>query len=291
MPQDTESIIDKIVSEKKLSGQWPLTQLLSILQALSEHDVMIEAKRASNTKRLMFAVIGLVVGIILVFFVRDSWPDLFFLPLALVVILVIGIIWGAILSMKYSRSDLPNEFREYLQPFLENLQDDIKPDSPVGVELMMSPVEKKEFGKGKSDKYSVGVYHSCYDHYFERDFLGLKLRLTDGNRLLLSGKELLIKTSKTKRNPRGKYKTKTKYKKRVTFDVRIIASSDAFQAKPLPQEGEPKLYAKETNGNMVVGMKFTEKLKGDPKTMIPNPLVTLQQLVTLYSFLQTKSAA
>jgi hypothetical protein len=288
---DTNALAESMVAEKKISGQWPLSQLFSIFDTLTQFDVQIEAKLAKFKK---FATIGFIVAVISFFgtiFGMNVNPNIPFLTVPLLVIsLVVGIV-GLVLMFRYKKMDLQNEFREYLRPLLENLQDDLKRDAPVSLELSLDPVEQKQFSKGRSDQYSVGVYHKCYDYSFERDFLNVKLRLNDGNRLMLTGTEVLIKTSKTKRNPRGKYKTKTKYKKRVMFDVRLSVDSEKFQCKQLPKESTPKFYAKQSNGTPIIGIKFTEKLKGLPDSMVPDPNVTLQHLVTLYSHVQAKPAS
>jgi len=291
MEMDTNALADSMVAEKKISGQWPLSQLFSVFDTLTEYDVQIEAKLAKFKK---FAIIGFIVAGISFFvtmFGMSVNPNIPFLTVPLLVIaLVVGIV-GLVLKFRYKKMDLQNEFREYVRPLLENLQDDIKSNSSVALDLYLSPVEQKQFSKGKSDKYSVGVYHKCYDYYFERDFLNVKLRLTDGNRLMLTGTELLIKTSKTKRNPRGKIKTKTKYKKRVGFDARLTVDPEKFHCKQLPKEGALKFYAKQSNGTPIIGIKFTEKLKGTPADMVPDPNVTLQSIVTLYTFLHAKASS
>ena len=291
MEMDTNALADSMVAEKKISGQWPLSQLFSVFDTLTEYDVQIEAKLAKFKK---FAIIGFIVAVIsgvLSIIAGNANPTFLALTIPLLVIALVGGIVGLVLMFRYKKMDLRNEFREYLRPLLENLQDDLKKDTPVSLELSLDPVEQKQFSKGRSDQYSVGVYHKCYDYYFERDFLNVKLRLTDGNRLMLTGTELLIKTSKTKRNPRGKIKTKTKYKKRVGFDARLTVDPEKFHCKQLPKEGALKFYAKQSNGTPIIGIKFTEKLKGTPADMVPDPNVTLQSIVTLYTFLHAKASS
>lgn len=288
---DTNALAESMVAEKKISGQWPLSQLFSVFDTLTEYDVQIEVKLARFKKLATIGFIVAVISLFLTIFGMSVNPNVPFLTIPVLVIALIAGIVGLVLMFRYKKMDLQNEFREYLRPLLENLQDDLKRDTPVSLELSLDPVEQKQFSKGRGDQYSVGVYHKCYDYYFERDFLDVKLRLADGNRLMLTGTELLIKTSKTKRNPRGKYKTKTKYKKRVTFDARLSVDSEKFQCKQLPKEGTPKFYAKQSNGTPIIGVKFTEKLKGAPESMVPDPNLTLQHLVNLYAFIQAKPSS
>lgn len=288
MDMDTNALANSMVAEKKISGQWPLSQLFSIFDTLTQYDVQLEAKVAKFKKLATIGFIGVFISFFLTILGANVNPTVLVLAILLLLIsLVVGIV-GLVLKSRCGKLDLQDDFRKYVRPLLESLQDDLKKDTPVSLELSLDPVEKKQFSKGKSDNYSVGVYHSCCDYYFERDFLNVKLRLNDGNRLMLTGTELLIKTSKTKRNPRGKYKTKTTYKKRVTFDVRLSVDFEKFQCKQLPKEGEPKFYAKQSNGSPIIGVKFTEKLRGVPDSMVPDPHVTLQHLVTLYSHVQAK---
>ncbi len=288
---DMNALAGSMIAEKKISGQWSLSQLFSIFDALTEYDLQIEAKIAKFGKLGMQGFIFLFLSVFLNIVVININPNILFLTIPLSILFFIGGIIGVVLWFRYKKMDLRNEFREYLRPLLENLRDDLKKDAPVILELSLDFVEQKKFSKGKSHKYSVGIYHKCYDYYFERDFLNVKLRLNDGNRLILSGTELLTKTSKTKKTPRGKTKTKTKYKKRVMFDARLTVEPEKFQSAQLPKEGAPRFYVKQLNGTSAIGVKFMEKLKGTPESMVPDPDVTLRHLITLYSHVQAKPAS
>ena len=291
MENDVNALANAMVAAKKISGQWPLNELLAIFDTLTTYDVRIKAKTARIKKFTTSAFIAFAVSIVLTIIVANIAPTFGGVTIALMVITLVGGIIGAILKSRCQKQDLRNEFRAYVRPLLEHLQDDLKKDSPVNLELDLSPVEQKQFRKGKSDPYSAGIYHKCYDEHFERNFLTLKLRLSDGNRLMLTGAEFLTKTSKTKKNPRGKLKTKTIHKKRVLFDARLIVEPENFGCKQLPTRGTQKFYAKQSNGNTILGVKFAEKFKGAPVEMVPDPFLTLQQIVTLYTFLDAKTVS
>ncbi len=285
MEQDVNVLAESMVSEGKMSGQWSLSELFSIFDVLTKHDVKIEQKIALLTKFTSIAFGGAFVGFAGSLIASHLLP----FTITFLVICLLGGIVGTVLKGKYGKLDLQNEFREYIQPLLENLQDDLKKDAPVSLDLYLAIGDQEQFSKGQSERYRVGRYPECYDYFFERDFLTLKLRFSDGNRLMLSATEFLTKTKKERRKRKGN-KIKFKFKKRMLFDVRLVVNSEKFLCKKMPMDGEQKFYAKQNNGTPIIGIKFTEKLKGETIELVSDPLLTLQQIVTLYTFLQAKKA-
>ncbi len=283
--------IERMIEKKRMSGQWTFKQLFSIFDSLTDYDVQIEAKLA---KFKMFTAIiffgGLVPGVIGLF-ASTNYPGLIYFAVLLLVVAGIGGSVGGLLILKYKNLDLSNEFREYMQPLLEELEDDIKQDREISVNLYLSPVEQKEFSKGKGEKYESMGY-KCQEYLFERDLATIKIRLSDGNRAMLSVHEVLIKTKKSKwkrsRSGKMKHKSKTKRQKRVTCDVRVIANSKKFSCKKIPPGGEQKMYSKQSKGHVILGLKYTEKLKNETH-LIPDPIMMVRGFVTLYTFLQPKA--
>ncbi len=195
MEQDVNEVVSSMIAEKKVSGQWPLNELFSIFDALTEYDLQTEAKTSQLYKRAGLALliaIGLAIGSVILS--NNIGMNLYPIGLPIASIFLVGAIVVFVLALKQDKLDLRNEFREYVRPLLEHLQDDIKKDSPVVLDLYLSPVDSKQFSKGRSEKYRSGVYEDCRDSYFGRDLLTLKLRLSDGNRFMLTSTELFTET-------------------------------------------------------------------------------------------------
>ncbi|MFC1849821.1 hypothetical protein ACFL27_06395 [candidate division CSSED10-310 bacterium] len=286
--QEHGAQIQALLDAKRMQGEWPLTRINYFISQLTEYDLVIEKKAKVYTGLTAGSFIGAFIFIFVAAFL-ENWKVALIIP----VLIVVGII-TLIITMKYSKLDLRNEFREFLAPLLDNLKEDIKPESDISLDLHLTSVEDKAFFQGKSDKYSKGVYHKCYDHIYERDLLTMSLPLIDGNRLALSGHEYLIKSVKTKRNPRGKYKTKTKYKKKVMFDIRLRINPDKFQIKKLPDEGKGPLKrtvsVKGGQAGKTLRLQFTSKVGGGLEDPVPDWKITLEQIVYLYSFLSPLQA-
>jgi hypothetical protein len=231
-----------------------------------------------------------LVGIFVAEYFNLAWllPILGLIALIGIPVLVLGII----LFVRNNLKDLNDEYRTYLKPLLMLLQDDLKPGSPIAVSFHLSPLKQKAFSQGKGPKYSKGAYPECYDHPFQRVLLALKLRLQDGNRLMISLNELTIETARTKKSASGKYKTKYKYRKRLTTDFKVLVNPEKFSCKSLPAEGEQSFYIKERNGIPIIGLRTRQNAKALNADQMPlEHTGTLEQIIALYTFVESKTAA
>ncbi len=289
-------IIDKIVVAKRIQGEWPLNRLFALLDALTKFDVQIEEKVARLKKRTILLIVGAIAVFALVgmvgMIITENPLMLALAGIISGILIVAGIVEG-ILLLKYRKLDVTNDFRDYIKPLLEDLQDDIKPDSNVFLDHYLSPIDHKTFSGGKGEKYKTGGY-KCRDHFFERDLVTMKFRLSDGNRAMFSVHEVLTKThkSKWKKSASGKmkHKSKTKRRKRVTGVIKLAVNPEKFVCKELPKNGDRRISAKQSNGSLILGLKYTEKLKNENR-LNPDPTMVVQGSVTLYTFLQAKKTA
>ena len=199
--------LNTVIADMKISGSWPIRQFLEFGSVLKDYDVSLEKKKK-------FALAGMIIclaPVALIVFVgifsgstltRNTIQTMVILAS---ILLILGIV-ASIFFLRYRKFDICDEFRKFLLPLLEHLQDDIKKNSPVLVEMSLDSLENSKYLKSTSDAYSKGAYHKCLDYLYDRNFLSVTLRLHDGNTLILRGNEFLKKTQKTKQNPRGKTK-------------------------------------------------------------------------------------
>ena len=293
MDADVQKSVKSIARKMHISGQWPLSQLLTILDALTNYENAIKKKKDTLKNLIKFAVFFVLIsipGMFAAVYYNMSW----LVPIIGIIaaISVIGIIVVAALNSRHQGKALHGEYRTYLQPLLSHLQDDLKPGSPIVIDFHLSPLKQKQFSKGKGPKYTKGVYFKCYDHTYERILFALKLRLHDGNRLMISLNELMVVTSRTKKSVSGKYKTKYKIKKRLITDIRVLVNPEKFSCEALPVEGEPRFYTKERNNIPIIGLRAKQDVKSLNMDRIPLDYAdTLRHLVTLYTYIQAKTAA
>ncbi len=272
--------IEAMIAKQKISGQWPVISLLNYISHLSDYDETIEAKKKFWQTAMIITLILQFLSIFASALLEMIYPFLGVIPLPII---------SVFFFLRYRKKDLPDDFRKFVGPLVHELRNDLKKGSPVSIDMALSSVEDKKNKTGESDKYEKGVYYKCIDHFFERDFLNLMLRLYDGNKLVIKAREFLIKIVKTKKNPRGKIKTKTKYKRKVFFNIRLMVNGNRYLLKEIPEgidlPDKQKIYTKESSKGSILGLRYTEKLTEDD---ISDPWNALGKIAVLYALLEPK---
>ena len=126
------------------------------------------------------------------------------------------------LASQLLKLDLQDRRHELVTRILQRLRKDIAPDEPVTVELDFHPTQDK---KNLADKGSVGQWRT---ESFAQRWLTLQVRLMDGTHLRLGMEERLQLRSRTKRNRRGKYKTKNKQKGAALLHVQLRVKPERY---------------------------------------------------------------
>ena len=135
---------------------------------------------------------------------------------------------------------------------------------------------------------TIGAYKATQT-CFKRQVLNLQFALYDKNRLRLSVHEYLDRSDREKKNANGKTKTKCKYKKTITFHLKLIVDATRFTCKPLPEEqSQGRLYQRVKGDNLILGIVWKEQLKGQRilRQEEPTPVNTIRNLILLYSYVQ-----
>ncbi len=291
--QSTVTAFQKL---KQVKGTFKHEDLVKIIGLLETADKSVEKKMRMFT---IFSVLTFVAAI--GSFFLEALP-----PFVGIGLIIAGIVL-IVIRVMVKGYDLDNEFRLFFKPLLQLLEEDIKPGSVIKVNLELRAPDDKKFSKGKSQKYSKGVYHRCFDHTYQRHVGHLQMRLYDGNRLIISVNEEYIKTSKTKRNARGKYKTKYVYTRTYSFHLRLRINREKFTCPGLPAEAaaaqniamsgktvrKQKIKYTDTQKGPVLDISYDLKnktkgfeLSGKPKEDTAKVDIVPQQVLKLYSFLQ-----
>ncbi|MCB1141202.1 MAG: hypothetical protein H7A24_01565 [Leptospiraceae bacterium] len=168
----------------------------------------------------MLAAISLISG--LIFF-----PPLIFL--SILSILPLGILF--FLNRKHTSIDLENNFRIFLVPFLSILKEEMHPDSKIYVKLDCNPIED-ESNIINSKTTDTSKYPYTKTNIYSKHWLDLSTELLDHSFLSLSITDVIIKKEKTKRNPRGKIKSKSKSKVVHKLNYQFKFSKSAYDLKP-----------------------------------------------------------
>lgn len=195
MNKATHKLIDPILRDHKLSGKLKPDVLQNILQELETFDIAVARKKKIS---LAVCIISFVVAIVPLF------VGFFYLaPLA-----IVGVVF-IFMFRRYRSFDIDDQVRCFVKPMVESLQHDVKEEADIAVDMELLPLDNSRYLINKGDVYSAGMYPKCCDYTYRRDFLKMKMSLVDGNKLTIEVDERLVKTEKTKTNPRAKPRRNT----------------------------------------------------------------------------------
>jgi hypothetical protein len=201
-----------------------------------------------------------------------------------------GVIAGiaALTSLAYffiyrsrDKRDIPNHFRLYLAPLLRLLSEDIQNKSKVAIRMDISRIQDKKYSRGTVDIPPSAPYYKITSEKFERDLMTVSLPLHDGNRLVISQREFLTVITKKKKTPRGKYKTKMKYKKTVVNKLRLLVTPKSYRTLKEGHAGAAASAVFKRKGRKgALELKVVEKGDGE---MVSSARFALSQIAALYS--------
>jgi hypothetical protein len=212
----------QILRDKQLDLKRPVDELLTLLKPLASCDKV--ADKARTPLGCTFAL-AIVAAIVLSFML--PWPALA-VPLLLVVAIVLV---TGFLFFWTRRVDLSNNLREFVIPVLTLFREDIDRRHPFHVKLDLRPPLSKEKKTGESAPYARGVYHKVIDSTYVDHWMTAEGVLVEGTRLWWSITDTIRERKKTKKNPRGKYKSKTKYTKKTKIEVEVGLQKKAYELR------------------------------------------------------------
>jgi hypothetical protein len=259
--------------QRKISVKMPLKRIFLLLDALQEFDSAVHSKcTLFKTFGVLFIIAGFFSFILEAVFIG-------------LIIIMLGAIC-LIIASNYKSLDLSNEFRDYLNPLLTVLKDDIKESSDISLNIYLSSLKSQPFLKKTGEEKKIGNYN-CTDYFYSRNFLTLKLPLFDGSTLFLAGNEFL--RHQIRRRMTGKPKTKVKFASRSSFSIRIRYDASKYtHRKFMMEKGKSQnfeLSKKDSPKGTILIMNFDNKYKG-ASISYPDPKMTLENMARLYSYLQ-----
>jgi hypothetical protein len=109
-----------------------------------------------------------------------------------------------------------------LGPLVRCLGPDLAKGGLFKVNASLTPPTDSALLVRTGEKYSTARYPDCIDRFFKREILNLECRLRDGTRLQAGIVEHTVEKVHKKKNPRGKWKTKTKCRRKICFRARLV---------------------------------------------------------------------
>lgn len=269
--------MELIRKTKRLDGCWDMETLCQLCDDLVDYDRRIE--KVFRWIKWGILILGFAVAFGAVKLLG---------PVGLI-LTVCGVVIAVVIASRIFKSfDVPNEVRLYLKPLLFHLTEDCKSSQPVSIQMELSPLEKRANQVTKSQPYSQGAYHKVVDYTYKRCLVRLNMRLYDGNRLRVTLQETLKKSVRTKRNPRGKIKTKTKYKNVLDYSHKLYLNQNeyrfsSFPSKSLDFKGHAIEMFADNKGN---GLACGVSVKQHGKATSPDWKTNVNQIIAMYGLLQ-----
>jgi hypothetical protein len=261
-----------VVREKVVEGDRSPDDWLALLAPLAVFDAETDkARRRAGGWLAAVIIIGIILTIV----------GLAVAPIAGAAIGVATIVLGVVLWSVYRQTkkmDLANGPLAFAVPLMPILREDVDPEEPVHLRLDLAGYRAHGKDKGKSEPYKRGAYHKIVDTFYEDPWLAGHARFVDGTDLQFNVTDVVISQRKTKRNPRGKVKTKTKIKKKTT--IQLVAGFPAKnykqgEAKAAAPEGMRKEKVQPGEARTTVRLASVAKLAGGDAAADPRMLIDL----------------
>lgn len=198
----------------KLHGQWSAPEILDIAGSLKAFRDSLKPKLKKTKLRIIIFIISSVIFGILSFAWSFFWLIFLLASIALTVIFIVK-------AVRFNDDRFNPDAESILTPLFSCIGPDLAKNSPVTLSASLRSPFEKEFLVKEGQKYSTFAYPECIDRFYKRPVLNFECRLLDGTRLLAGIVEHSMEKVLKKKNPRGKWKTKKKYRRKLSVRVRI----------------------------------------------------------------------
>jgi hypothetical protein len=214
----------EILSKKQLELDRPVDELIALLKPIAACDKV--ANKSQTRFGCTFGVLIVMTVVAVILFSNLGRGPLLLGTFALFVAAAVACGWFWIWLRGI---DVSNNLRSFVIPVLALFREDIGPKSPVRLRLDLRKPTDATKKAGESAPYKQGVYHKIIDTTYVDPWMTAETVLTDGTKLWWSVTDRIRERKKTKRNPRGKYKTKTKYRKITELEVRLGMKTKTYE--------------------------------------------------------------
>jgi hypothetical protein len=236
-----------ILAAKKVKLNRPADELLNLLKPIAAFDVAAAPARKQAGCSLSALI---VLSVIVAIYGLNQDGNLRTVCLALSGAMIVAAIIAGRTWSKLRSADVSDNLSNVVIPFLAILREDVAATEPVELDLDLTAADAKEKLTQTIEPKTKG-YPKLVTTVFMNPWFEGNAVFADGTQLKWKVIDRLRVTKKTKKNPRGKIKTKTKTK--VRSDVRVTMGfptkryAPKHNAVPGEKRHEVKL-AKRTKG-------------------------------------------
>lgn len=203
----------RALETRVLCGRMRIARWLRLIDKLARFDATRDEGAPALKRALISCIALLVVGNGLALFMAGHSAAVF-VPLALVDLPLLAVtIWLFRTSRILEEADLPNNLRLLVYPLLKILAEETSANQKVDLTVRLRGLQHEKNRVSGPRQISGGRKGSKTTETIYRDeWLHLAMLLADNTQLSLRITDMLRHRHIEKRNPRGKRKTKTKYK-------------------------------------------------------------------------------
>ncbi len=243
-----------LLNAKRVEGDFTPVELLELLRPLAEFDGMNDRARG---KTIWIAVL-LVIGAILTGVFSDA------LSTAIVIVLLASMLVPMLaliaVEVQLNRLDVSNNLRRIALPFLAVLREDMTRDTPLQTRIDLTPAISKGKKQHSGAPYQRGPY-KVVDTLFRDPWFGGNARLADGSRLRWEVVDDVTISRRTKRNPRGKTKTKLRHFKRTALHATVGLPHANYSVGEIPGSVDTRVATHGDERRTAVKMSRTLKAR------------------------------
>jgi hypothetical protein len=243
-----------ILRNKRLELNRPIDELLALLKPLAACDAMVDKSR---TRLGCTFAVAIVLTVVVAFTVGI---------VAALVMLAVTIALGY-LYFWMKRIDVSNNFREFAIPVLTVFREDIEATHPVHLTLDLASPTAASKKQSEKPPYKEGAYHKVIETIYADPWMSAEALLVDGTKLSWRVTDSIRERKKTKRNARGKYKTKTKHLKKTDLEVSLRLRKKTYDLTA-PADAEVTSDAKRNVVEMEQQIRTPSLDPIDPRALI-----------------------
>ena len=220
-----------LLDARVVDAALPPEEWLATLAELDAHDRAVAARRA-RAKRRFWLVLGLGLGLVALGFAVGPVFAAAVFVLWLIAVLALGA-----QRSRLARGDLPDLLSHTIVPLVALLREDIEPRTPLRLALDVRPCVRDETYVSATEPYKKGIYHKVVDTFHVQPWLLAELTLIDGSQVAIAATDHVRRRKQTKRNPRGKIKTKTKIAVKTDLRVTVRLRNEVWSYDGIPVTG------------------------------------------------------
>jgi hypothetical protein len=211
-----------VFRSKLVQGRYPIDRLISLLTPLADADRIGDAGRASLRRGLFGSFFGMVLLPLGAAFANGNAPA--FAKVLLIGAAACAVVLVVLIALRLwlgRFDDVENNLRNVALPFLSALQEDVADHAELDVRIDFSrAVQKSKLDR--VEKPARQGFNKLVNSYYISPWFEGSAPLATGGRLRWRVTDHVLSSQRTRRSASGKYKVKTKQKRKSKLDVSLL---------------------------------------------------------------------